>query len=214
MTYEEIKQLEDELLEAKGQWFVISCQTGHEEKVLGDLQQKIKSASIEDEVFSIKISKANQVSKSGKASIKNKFPGYIFINMIMSEKAWFLIRNTPGVTGFIGSSGRGAKPSPLTIEETLNMLVPNIEEIQQAHEEEKEQETKQKNEAVAKKALFTADFKIGDIVKVKSGIHENEEGTVKDMDYSKGVAFVAIEMFGRWTTLEVSFKNVEPVKEY
>ncbi|QVJ95414.1 transcription termination/antitermination protein NusG [Mycoplasma mycoides] len=213
MTYEEIKQLEDEILEAKGQWFVISCQTGHEEKVLGDLQQKIKSASIEDEVFSIKISKANLVSKSGKSSIKNKFPGYIFINMIMSEKAWFLIRNTPGVTGFIGSSGRGAKPSPLTTEETLNMLVPNLEEIEQAHEQE-QQEENLKNEAVNKKELFTANFKIGDVVRVKSGIHENEEGTVKDMDFSKGVAFVAIEMFGRWTTLEVSFKNVEPIKEY
>ncbi|ACU78562.1 transcription termination/antitermination protein NusG [Mycoplasma mycoides] len=213
MTYEEIKQLEDEILEAKGQWFVISCQTGHEEKVLGDLQQKIKSASIEDEVFSIKISKANLVSKSGKSSIKNKFPGYIFINMIMSEKAWFLIRNTPGVTGFIGSSGRGAKPSPLTTEETLNMLVPNLEEIEQAHEQE-QQEENLKNEAVNKKELFTANFKVGDVVRVKSGIHENEEGTVKDMDFSKGVAFVAIEMFGRWTTLEVSFKNVEPIKEY
>lgn len=213
MTYEEIKQLEDEILEAKGQWFVISCQTGHEEKVLGDLQQKIKSASIEDEVFSIKISKANLVSKSGKSSIKNKFPGYIFINMIMSEKAWFLIRNTPGVTGFIGSSGRGAKPSPLTTEETLNMLVPNLEEIEQTHEQE-QQEENLKNEAVNKKELFTANFKVGDVVRVKSGIHENEEGTVKDMDFSKGVAFVAIEMFGRWTTLEVSFKNVEPIKEY
>ncbi|ADK70045.1 transcription termination/antitermination protein NusG [Mycoplasma mycoides subsp. mycoides] len=213
MTYEEIKQLEDEILEAKGQWFVISCQTGHEEKVLGDLQQKIKSASIEDEVFSIKISKANLVSKSGKSSIKNKFPGYIFINMIMSEKAWFLIRNTPGVTGFIGSSGRGAKPSPLTTEETLNILVPNLEEIEQAHKQE-QQEENLKNEAVNKKELFTANFKVGDVVRVKSGIHENEEGTVKDMDFSKGVAFVAIEMFGRWTTLEVSFKNVEPIKEY
>ncbi|UZK64378.1 transcription termination/antitermination protein NusG [Mycoplasma mycoides subsp. capri] len=213
MTYEEIKQLEDEILEAKGQWFVISCQTGHEEKVLGDLQQKIKSASIEDEVFSIKISKANLVSKSGKSLIKNKFPGYIFINMIMSEKAWFLIRNTPGVTGFIGSSGRGAKPSPLTTEETLNMLVPNLEEIEQAREQE-QQEENLKNEAVNKKELFTANFKVGDVVRVKSGIHENEEGTVKDMDFSKGVAFVAIEMFGRWTTLEVSFKNVEPIKEY
>ncbi|PTD33187.1 Transcription antitermination protein NusG [Mycoplasma mycoides subsp. mycoides KH3J] len=213
MTYEEIKQLEDEILEAKGQWFVISCQTGHEEKVLGDLQQKNKSASIEDEVFSIKISKANLVSKSGKSSIKNKFPGYIFINMIMSEKAWFLIRNTPGVTGFIGSSGRGAKPSPLTTEETLNILVPNLEEIEQAHKQE-QQEENLKNEAVNKKELFTANFKVGDVVRVKSGIHENEEGTVKDMDFSKGVAFVAIEMFGRWTTLEVSFKNVEPIKEY
>ncbi|TNJ32591.1 transcription termination/antitermination protein NusG [Mycoplasma mycoides subsp. mycoides] len=213
MTYEEIKQLEDEILEAKGQWFVISCQTGHEEKVLGDLQQKIKSASIEDEVFSIKISKANLVSKSGKSSIKNKFPGYIFINMIMSEKAWFLIINTPGVTGFIGSSGRGAKPSPLTTEETLNILVPNLEEIEQAHKQE-QQEENLKNEAVNKKELFTANFKVGDVVRVKSGIHENEEGTVKDMDFSKGVAFVAIEMFGRWTTLEVSFKNVEPIKEY
>ncbi|WP_434341773.1 transcription termination/antitermination protein NusG [Mycoplasma putrefaciens] len=209
MTNDEIKKLEDEILTAKGQWFVISCQTGHEEKVSADLQQKIKSASIEDEIFHIKISKGLVKSKSGKESEKNKFPGYIFINMIMSERAWFLIRNTPGVTGFIGSSGRGAKPSPLTTEETLKMLVPDQEvEVQE------EKQTSPKNQAVAKKPLFTADFKIGDLVKIKAGLHEGEEGIVKDMDYSKGVAFVTIEMFGRWTVLEISFKNVEPIKEY
>lgn len=208
MTNEEIRKLEDEILTAKGQWFVISCQTGHEEKVSADLLQKIKSANIEDEIFHIKISKRLVTTKSGKETEKNKFPGYIFINMIMSERAWFLIRNTPGVTGFIGSSGRGAKPSPLTTEETLKMLLPDTVV-------EKEETTNVvKNEAVAKKPLFTADFKIGDVVRIKTGLHEGEEGKVKDMDYSKGVAFVTIEMFGRWTVLEISFKNVEPIKEY
>ncbi|UWD35133.1 transcription termination/antitermination protein NusG [Mycoplasma cottewii] len=209
MTNEEIRKLEDEILTAKGQWFVISCQTGHEEKVSADLLQKIKSANIEDEIFHIKISKGLVTTKSGKETEKNKFPGYIFINMIMSERAWFLIRNTPGVTGFIGSSGRGAKPSPLTTEETLKMLLPDT-----AIEKEDQAVEKTKNEAVAKKPLFTADFKVGDVVKIKTGLHEGEEGKVKDMDYSKGVAFVTIEMFGRWTVLEISFKNVEPIKEY
>jgi transcriptional antiterminator NusG len=73
---------------------------------------------------------------------------------------------------------------------------------------------KVKGEAVAKKELKTANFEVGELVSIKDGIHSGEEGIVKEMDYSKGVALVSIEMFGRYTTLEMLFENVEPVKEY
>ncbi|ATZ20620.1 transcription termination/antitermination protein NusG [Mesoplasma coleopterae] len=207
MNKEELLKLEAEILASKGQWFVVNSQTGHEEKVLNDLKNKIKAEKMEDQVFDIKISKGLVLTKTGKQKEKNLFPGYLFINMIMSEESWFVVRNTPGVTGFIGSSGRGAKPFPLTVDEVIEMLVPKTEVIV---EEVKTTE----NETVAKKPLFTAPFVVGDFVRVKEGINAGEEGEVSSMDFEKGVAIVLIEMFGRYTNLEISFENVEPVKEY
>lgn len=206
MNKEEILKLEAEILASKGQWFVVNSQTGHEEKVLNDLKNKIKAEKMEDQVFDIKISKGLVLTKTGKEKEKNLFPGYLFINMIMSEESWFVVRNTPGVTGFIGSSGRGAKPFPLTVDEVIEMLVPRTEVIKE--------ETTLENEVVTKKPLFTAPFEIGDIVRVKEGINVGEEGEVSSMDFEKGVAVVLIEMFGRYTNLEIAFDSVEPVKEY
>ncbi|WP_027063531.1 transcription termination/antitermination protein NusG [Mesoplasma seiffertii] len=218
MSNIDLKQLEDEILSAKGQWFVVNSQTGHEDKVLADLQQKIKSSNLENEVFDVRISKGSTTTKTGRKAVKNRFPGYIFINMIMSEKAWFIVRNTPGVTGFIGSSGRGAKPFPLATEEVLRMLMPEEEvvelDIDTTDTKVEAKTEKVKGEAVAKKELKTANFEVGELVAIKEGIHAGEEGLVKEMDYSKGVALVSIEMFGRYTTLEMMFENLEPVKEY
>lgn len=206
MNKEEILKLEAEILASKGQWFVVNSQTGHEEKVLNDLKNKIKAEKMEDQVFDIKISKGLVLTKAGKEKEKNLFSGYLFINMIMSEESWFIVRNTPGVTGFIGSSGRGAKPFPLTVDEVIEMLIPKTEVIKE--------ESATDNQPFAKKPLFTAPFEIGDIVRVKEGINAGEEGEVSAMDFEKGVAVVLIEMFGRYTNLEISFDSVEPVKEY
>lgn len=217
----ELEKELDGLLDFDGQWFVINCNTGHEEKVLTDLKQKVKSINLENEIFDIRISRGRTTTKSGKETIKNRFPGYIFINMIMSEKAWFQVRNTPGVTGFIGSSGRGAKPFPLTDDEIERMLVYKDEEIIPVEVEdeieekfEATDENKIKGIAVPKKELKTAPFKEGEFVLVLSGPHENEEVEVIEMNYSKGVAIVKIELFGRYTPTEIEFENLKPMKEY
>lgn len=213
MNKEEILQLEKQILESKGQWFVINSQTGHEDKVLQDLKNKIKAEKMDKQVFDMRISKGIVITKAGKEKEKNLFPGYIFINMIMSEESWFIVRNTPGVTGFIGSSGRGAKPFPLTVDEVLNMLIPKEPVV--VEEELIEDSTMDKpKSSVAKKPLFTAPFVAGESVRIKSGINAGEEGEVKEMDYEKGVAIVLIEMFGRYTNLEIAFSDVEPVKEH
>ncbi|PPE06589.1 transcription termination/antitermination protein NusG [Mesoplasma corruscae] len=215
MNKEEILQLEKDILTSKGQWFVINSQTGHEDKVLQDLTNKIKSEKHDDQVFDIRISKGIVLTKAGKEKEKNLFPGYIFINMIMNEETWFIVRNTPGVTGFIGSSGRGAKPFPLTAEEVLKMLIPKEEAV--GEENGNVSAIPEKNSGIAipvtKKPLFTANFVVGQMVRVISGINTGEEGEVKDMDYEKGVAVILIEMFGRYTNLEISFSDVKPLKE-
>lgn len=218
----EITELE-EIFSLPGQWFVINSNTGHEERVLSDLQQKIKTSNLENDIFDIRISKGLITTKSGKEVIKNRFPGYIFINMNMNERAWFIVRNTPGVTGFIGSSGKGAKPFPLTTSEVFKMLTtlddalstkPSPEVLIEEAPETIAKPRKVKGIAVPKKELFKANFDVNDFVRIKDGPYKDEEGKVTDIDYSKGVAIVSIEIFGRYTPAEVSFTNLEPVKEF
>lgn len=216
----------NELLDKPGQWFVINCSTGHEEKVLTDLNQKIKTTNLEKDVFDMRISKGVLTTKTGKQVIKNRFPGYIFVNMNMSEQAWFVVRNTPGVTGFIGSSGKGAKPFPLTTNEVIKMLstpdeivhdqnLTDLDEIKgDIIEESQTKNQKPKGVVVAKKVKHEANFELNDYVRIINGPYKNEEGKVIDIDYSKGVAIVSLEIFGRYTPAEVSFTNLEPVKEY
>lgn len=219
----ESKQKSD-LLNLPGQWFVINSNTGHEEKVLADLQQKIKTSNLESDIFDIRISKTLVTTKAGKEVIKNRFPGYIFINMKMNERSWFIVRNTPGVTGFIGSSGKGAKPFPLTSAEVEKMISILEQPIEQSTAilvqgepkvlDLRPKPRKAKGIAIPKKELFKANFDVNDFVRIKEGPYKNEEGKVTDIDYSKGVAIVSLEIFGRYTPAEVSFSNLEPIKEF
>ncbi|WP_339020961.1 transcription termination/antitermination protein NusG [Spiroplasma endosymbiont of Atherix ibis] len=198
-------ELEDELGSYKGQWFVINCNSGHEDRVRADLLQKIETSSLEDRIFNIRISKAPVMGKNNKINEKNKFPGYLFINMNMTDETWFIVRNTPGVTGFIGSSGKGAKPLPLTIEEVSRMLE------QSENQQSKNDKTLKgnANQPKKEKVLFTADYDIKDVVFVKDGPFAVTEGQVMEMDFEKGIAIVNIELFGRITPTEFEFLNLE-----
>ncbi len=174
----------------KGKWYVINSYSGHEEKVKNDLIQRINSCEIKDYIFDVRIVKGKIINKKTKKTIeKNLYPGYIFVNVIMNDEAWFVIRNTPGVTGFIGSSGKGVKPLPLTNEEAIKMLKINY------------------NLDDDKKEVYTADFKEGSYVKIISGLFKNEEGKVISMDYSKGLATIEIEIFGRFTPTKIKFSS-------
>lgn len=199
----ELELLEDELDSYKGQWFVINCNSGHEERVREDLTEKMSSKQLASLIFDIRIAKAPIAGKSGRVMDRNKFPGYIFINMIMSDESWFIIRNTPGVTGFIGSSGKGTKPLPLTTDEVAKMLAPpKVEEPKTAATGLTPKKEKQ---------LFTAEFKEKDYVIITSGVFEGKEGQVMKMDYEKGIAIINIELFGRYTPSEVNFTDAKVI---
>ncbi|AGR41739.1 transcription termination/antitermination protein NusG [Spiroplasma diminutum] len=202
---QDLFELEDELASYKGQWFVINCNSGHEDRVRGDLLQKVDTSGLEDRIFDIRISKGPVVGKNNKINEKNKFPGYLFINMNMTDETWFIVRNTPGVTGFIGSSGKGAKPLPLTVEEVSRMLEQNNNQQQKGDKSAKGDANQPKKE----KVLFTANYNVKDVVRVKDGPFAGTEGQVMEMDFEKGVAVVNIELFGRITPTEFEFLNLE-----
>lgn len=125
-------------------WYVVNTYSGHETKVKEKLEAKIESMGMQDYIYRIVIPETTEVEvKDGvkKEKVKKMFPGYILVEMIMSDEAWYIVRNTPGVTGFIGSSGRGAKPTPLLPQEIDRILVNmgmsrgNIEEDLQVGDE-------------------------------------------------------------------------------
>ncbi|WP_101780342.1 transcription termination/antitermination protein NusG [Spiroplasma monobiae] len=205
MMEQNLFELEDELSSYKGQWFVINCNSGHEDRVRADLLQKIETSGLEDRIFDIRISKGPVMGKNNKINEKNKFPGYLFINMNMTDETWFIVRNTPGVTGFIGSSGKGAKPLPLTVEEVSRML-----EQQSTQQSKGEKSSKgNANQPKREKVLYTANFNVKDVVLVKDGPFAGTEGQVMEMDFEKGVAVVNIELFGRITPTEFEFSSLE-----
>lgn len=196
---EENKIPEKKPEEFRGKWYTINCYSGHEEKVKEDLLQRIETLNMKDFIFDVRIVKQQEVSKKTKTvSGKNPYPGYLFVNMIMNDDAWFIVRNTPGVTGFIGSSGNWSKPFPLSRSEARDML-------RRSDEKPQAQPKKQKQ-------LFVADFKEGNFVKILSGAFENKEGEVIAMDYSKGVATINIEVFGgRFVPVDAEFSYCEKI---
>ncbi|WP_215826972.1 transcription termination/antitermination protein NusG [Spiroplasma endosymbiont of 'Nebria riversi'] len=198
MIKDDIKQEKDSS-DLLGKWYAINCYSGHEEKVKEDLLQRVETLNMKDFIFDVRIVKQQEMSKKTKSMIgKNPYPGYLFVNMIMNDDAWFIVRNTPGVTGFIGSSGNWSKPFPLSRTESRDML---------RRSEEKSNISSKKVQQV-----FVADFKEGDLVKILSGAFENKEGEVIAMDYSKGVATINIEVFGgRYVPVEAEFSYCEKV---
>ena len=173
------------------EWYVVNTYSGHENKVKEKLLMRASSMGMEDYIFRVVVPEetVKEVSKDGSEKEKKvkMFPGYILVEMIMTDEAWFIVRNTPGVTGFIGSSGKGAKPFPLTKKEVDKILGSmNMSRID-----------------------IESELAEGDSVKVKSGAFANMFGTVKSIDVQKQLIEVALDLFGQETMVEVGFDEIE-----
>ena len=176
--------------ENKKQWYVVNTYSGHELAVKEKLEMRTESMGMQDYIFRVIIPETTEVEvKDGvkKEKVKKMFPGYVLVEMIMTDEAWFVVRNTPGVTGFIGSSGKGAKPFPLTKQEVDkilgNMGMSRIDVVNEINE--------------------------GDTVKVISGAFANMFGKVKFVDMVNQKIEVALDLFGQETIVEVLFTEIE-----
>lgn len=175
------------------EWYVVNTYSGHENKVKEKLEMRASSMGMEDYIFRVVVPEETVVETLKDGTEKEKkvkmFPGYILVEMIMTDEAWFIVRNTPGVTGFIGSSGRGAKPFPLTKDEVDRILGSmNMSRID-----------------------IEAELKVDDSVKVKTGAFANMFGKVKNIDMQKQMIEVALDLFGQETMVEVGFDEIEKV---
>ena len=179
--------------ENKKQWYVVNTYAGHENRVKENLERRIETMGLQDFLFRIVVAEEKEIEyKNGKGVEKttNLFSGYLFVEMIMTDEAWYIVRNTPGVTGFIGSSGGGAKPFPVAEEEMENIL--------------------RKLGITDKKVQV--DFQVGDRVRILSGAFSNIEGTVEEMDDDNQIAVVLTILFGRETPTEVGYSELEKIE--
>jgi transcriptional antiterminator NusG len=173
----------------KKEWYVVNTYAGHENRVKDNLEKRMETMGIADNLYRVVVAEETQIevkNEKSKEVVKNIFPGYLFVEMIMTDEAWYVVRNTPGVTGFIGSSGGGAKPFPVKQEEIDKIL----RRIGQSD----------KNVEV--------DFTVGDSVKILSGPFSGMEGKVESMNDQTQVATVLIILFGRETPTDISYVDL------
>ena len=171
------------------EWYVVNTYSGHENKVKEKLEMRASSMGLEDYIFRVVVPEQTEVEiKDGvkKEKVKKMFPGYILVEMIMTDEAWFIVRNTPGVTGFIGSSGKGAKPFPLTPAEVDKIL----------------------GSMGMSRLDIANELKVGDMVKVIDGPFANMFGKVSSMDLEKQVLEVALDLFGQETNVELELTQI------
>lgn len=175
-------------------WYVIQSYAGCENAAKTNLERRIKSLNMEDYIFRVLIPETVRVEKKKNGELKEivekQFPGYVFVDMIVTDESWFVVRNTPMVTGFLGSSGGGAKPVPLLPEEIIPILKSCGITI--------EVETK---------------FKVGDKVRVLTGTFAGQEANVEKMDLEKQEVTILVDFFGRQTPTEISFDEIEKIDE-
>ena len=175
--------------ESARHWYVVHTYSGYENKVLESLKQKVQSMGLENEIFDVIIPEKEEVEKKDGVEkvIKRKiFPGYVLVNMIVNEKTWYDVRNTDGVTGFVGS---GTKLILLTEDEYENIL---------------------REMGVEKtKVVHDIDVEVGETVKICSGPFENFAAKVVSVDDEKGKIKALVDMFGRETNVELDFDQVE-----
>ena len=173
----------------KKEWYVVNTYAGHENRVKDNLEKRLETMGISENLFRIVVAEETQIevkNEKSKEVVKNIFPGYLFVEMIMTDEAWYVVRNTPGVTGFIGSSGGGAKPFPVKQDEIEKIL----RRIGQSD----------KNVEV--------DFAVGDSVKILSGPFSGMEGKVESMNDQTQVATVLIILFGRETPTDINYVDL------
>ncbi len=177
---------------AERRWYVIHTYSGYENKVKTNMEKRVESMEVEDEIFRIEVpSEEITEVKNGKSRTYDRkiFPGYVLIEMIVTDQSWYVVRNTPGVTGFVGP---GSKPVPLEEEEVMRMLGENQEQ--------------EDTEEVAQ-----IEYNIGEVVQVIDGPFNNFSGTVEDVSPSRARLKVKVSMFGRETPVELDYKQVEKI---
>lgn len=170
-------------------WYVLHTYSGYEDNVARNLKQRIESLDMEDKIFNVLVPTEKKIKiKGGKrVTVEEKiFPGYVIVEMIVTDESWYVVRNTPNVTGFIGS---GTIPTPISREE--------IEKIQK--------------KMGVKEPKYKVDVKAGDAVKIHDGPFKDFDGKVESVNEEKGTVKVLVNLFGRETPVELDFLQIKKI---
>ncbi|AEJ23508.1 transcription antitermination protein nusG [Weissella koreensis KACC 15510] len=210
---EKMEALMVESVEAE--WYVLQTYSGYENKVKSSLESRIETMNMTDFIYRVIVPEQEVVDrdKDGmpvrdadgeiKTHMENEYPGYVLVKMVMTNEAWYVVRNTPNVTGFLGSRGGGAKPVSLTADEAATFLH-RYDENGNPLEIDAEEEVSHDK--------LKLDAVVGDYVKIIAGPMADQEGPITEIDEDKAEVTVLVTFFGRETPTQVSFADVEPVK--
>ena len=174
----------------KKEWYVVNTVTGYEYKVKEKLEMMINSMDLHENIFRVIVPEQKEIEfKNGvkKEKVKKMFPGYVLVEMVMSDEAWYIVRNTQGVTGFIGSSGKGAKPIPLLPQEIDRIL----------------------SSMGMSRVDVNKDLKEGSKVKIISGPFKDMMAKIDSVDMKEQKLTVLVDLFGQETSVEVDIQEVE-----
>lgn len=166
-------------------WYVVHTYSGYENKVKANIEKTIENRKLQDQILevSVPMQEVLEVKNGVKKLVQKKlFPGYVLLNMEMNDDTWYVVRNTRGVTGFVGP---GSKPVPLTDQEMRNMGIKNRSDE------------------------VLIDLEVGDAIMVISGAWENTAGVIKHINTNKQIVTINVEMFGRETPVEISFTDIK-----
>ena len=169
---------------SEAKWYVVHTYSGYENKVKANIDKTIENRHLEDQILEVRVPMLEVVEmKNGtqKAAQKKMFPGYVMIHMIMNDDTWYVVRNTRGVTGFVGP---GSKPVPLTEKEIDALGISMVREVE-------------------------VDFEEGDSVVVTGGVWKDTVGVVQSINEAKQIVTISVELFGRETPVEISFAEVK-----
>ena len=170
---------------AEANWYVVHTYSGYENKVKANIEKTIENRKLQDQILevSVPLQDAWEIKNGVKKQVQRKmFPGYVLLHMEMNDETWYVVRNTRGVTGFVGP---GSKPVPLTEEEMVSM-------------------------GLCKDEMSVA-FEVGDSVMITSGVWENTTGIVKEVNDQKQYVTINIDMFGRETPVEIGFVDIKKI---
>ncbi len=176
-----------QILPQKRNWYVLHTDSGYEESVAKNLRQRIESLGMEDKIFNVIVPKEKKIKiKSGKRKVIEEkiYPGYVLVEMIVTDDSWYVVRNTPNVTGFIGA---GTTPIPVS-EAEISILKKRME---------------------VDEPQFKIEFNVGDLVKITDGPFKDSDGRVSEIDAEKGKIKVLVNMFGRDTPIELDSLQVK-----
>ncbi|MEW2621256.1 transcription termination/antitermination protein NusG [Streptomyces sp. NPDC048106] len=200
-----VQALREELRTLPGEWYVIHTYAGYENRVKTNLEQRAVSLNVEDYIFQAEVPQEEvvQIKNGDRKTIKqNKLPGYVLVRMDLTNESWGVVRNTPGVTGFVGNA---YDPYPLTLDEIVKMLAPEAEE--KAAREAAEAEGKPAPQR--KVEVQVLDFEVGDSVTVTDGPFATLQATINEINADSKKVKGLVEIFGRETPVELSFDQIQ-----
>ncbi len=197
-------EMRDALRSAPGDWYVVHSYAGYENKVKTNLETRIQTLDMEEFIFQVEVptEEVTEIKNGQRKLVQRKvLPGYILVRMELNDGSWSAVRNTPGVTGFVGAT---SKPSPLTIDEVLKFLLPRVEEA-------KPDKAKGSAGSAGRGSTIEVDFEVGESVTVMDGPFATLPATISEVNADGQKLKVLVSIFGRETPVELSFTQVSKI---